>query len=598
MKIKSFIKTSSRGDLLAKRAPQELVKEIKKLTKNQIKSLLQGFLPLDFFILIQKENRGALEEAFKEVIEGLLKKDPFPGWLTELGMEPSDATAETIIALLNDDPKNPGALADIKESGSYSHSFQYSQKGNPKLRDQLRQSLAPLDSGVVVPHCPTCKKLGIEHPLWSMDLKSGKLEIISGLEDGQCTEYEVLAEGSREEIESLQENLNLLPVEARSRIEDGSRELKIIDNYLIARCTFKAILPRVQNFLYFRIAETMSKILNPERRSLGKMVSPKDLERARVLRGKEKIKTITPEERKELQKLESRIQEKSKEMVGPSVSLDSPIADDEGGARSRHEELAQEKDEDLVASEEGKLELKNFLGEKEFDFLEKIVVNFPLSSVVKKISDLMSMSGKDPKRKALESEIKLDFYKIAQKALEKKEGKKNQCNSCGEFLSDSAKICFHASEMQGLLYSGFASSENYQEFEAKIKRINSKALAHYNLSNLEPILKSAFKAGALVDDDLLEGLDLEGFGDEEPLEEKASKVSEEDLKKSLKKELTPEQQKHFEGTNITGNQLEIDEGEQEIILNLAKRLELTISKIFERELEDSLISFILGHGAI
>lgn len=598
MKLRNFtIKTSSRADLLSKRAPQDLIKEVKKLTKAQIKSMLQGFLPLDFFILIQKENRSALEEAFREVIESQLKKDPFPSWLAELGMEPSDAVAETIIALLNDDPKNPGALADIKESGSYSHSYQYSQKENPKLRDQLRQSLAPLDSGVVVPYCPICKKIGIEHPLWSIDLEGGKLKIVNGLENGKCTEFEVIAKGTKEELERLIEDPSSLPILIKSRIEDGSRTLKIEDNYLIAECTFKATLPRIQNFLYFRVAETMSKVLNPERRALGKTVSPKDLERLRVLQGKESIKTITPEERKELEKLKTRVQEKSKDLIKAPMSLDAPIADDEGGARSRYEEVEVYEDEELKDSQEAALELRTLLGESDFALLEKIVVNFPISSAVKKISDLMNISGKDPKRKVLESEIKLEFYKIAQMALDKKPSKINHCNSCGENLSESAKICFHASEMQGLLYSIFANAKNFEEFEQAIKKINSKALLHYNLSNIDSLIKSAFKGGALVDDSFLEGLDFEGF---ETIEssEKENKLSEADLKKSLKSELTPEQQKHFEGTNITGAQIEVNEEDQESIINLANKLELIISKIFEREVEDSLVSFILGQGAI
>lgn len=592
MRLRKFtlLKKASRADQLTRRVSTDLIESIKKLDSKQIRNLFRGFVPLDFISLLQKHNGEAFEQALRQTITQQLSTDQHKKWIEEAGLSQEDAVGETYISMLNDDPKRRGILSEILLDGSYSDAFQYARKDDPKTRLDLRQSLRPLSSenGMVVPFCPICKSLNIDHPLWDISTDQGTVEFKQGQDQqGRCTEVEYVGD-------SLEQAEDQLTNEQREAIESGKRELQFEGGKAFLRCTFTNQMPKFQSFLHSRARQAVKEILDPQRRQMGRTIPPAKYKRRAELEEKERQNTLDLSEKTELIQLREYFNKRQVNYVHNPTSLDVNVGDE---GRSLHETVVVDSDQDDESIEDARFELQRKLDEKQFEVLSIVSSKVPLGSLLNSMTDLYGLSNKDPKRVDLQNQIQTNVIKAAQKYYAADQTNNNRCNTCGTELDDTANSCPYAAQMRSSIFSAYDQASDLAELNQSLEKLDSQALEHYKASNLGSILNKGFSGVEVDEEDLLDGLDLSGFDslDEEIDSSVLEKISTDDLKSLIEKELSSKNQQSFYGLDITGNQVE--EQDVEKVNQLAKYLYKILNDVFSQELEDELATFLIGYGA-
>lgn len=598
MKIRQFIKIASRAEKLVQRVPSELISAIKRLTAKDIYKLLHQFLPLDFVALVQKENKREFEGAFRRLLSSQFNAPKLKTWIEEVGITADDAVGNAYINMLNDDPKNRGILNDLLLYGSQSDEFQFARKDEKELRLLLKQNLSPISSsnGMVVPHCPTDKSLNIEFPLWNIDIIDGEVEILNGFDtDGQCVNRELLGEMSEQEFNQIKETLQGLTQKQIDLIKQGKRELEYKNGAGFLRCTFKSNLPKFSSFVFPRSMQSIKNTVDRVRKELGKTIPAHVLKRRTELRLKENDKTITPEEKQELSKLEAYFQKKSKEMIH-QTSLDFTMEGNEGEGKSRHETISID-DTEKKDLEESRFELSNALDERQFEVLSEFSQKVQLGGVLSILKQLMDLPRNDPSRSQLTKQVKHQMNDLVIKYLGQDNKTENTCKTCDNKLSTTAESCTYSAQMRSIVFTAYDASDSLNSFKEQINKLDQMALIHYTKSNIESLVQKGFSGSEVGEDEISLDLDLSGFESfkEENLTP-AEKTNLNIFKDQINKSLSSDQQKAFYGTDINNN-LEVQEVDVDKINLISDYIEKILYKVFEKELEQELATYLLGYGA-
>lgn len=602
MRLRPFVltKEASRAEKLETRVGPDILNAIKQLDAKQVRSLFKDFLPLDFVALLQAQNPKAFEEAFRWMIQGQLKGAQIGNWMEQLkehtGREKEDVVGDVYINMLNDDPnsRRKGVLRELLDTGTSSVKFQWGPKGSEQRLD-LRQSISTGPQGMQIPYCPTDKKLGINHPLWTINLDNGKLEVEQGMDNGRCTNGEIIGKMTSEEFEALKESPDM-----QEAVASGMRTLEYEDGTAFLRCTYVANLPRFQEFLRPRVTQTIKQVLDPERKKLGRDIPAEKYQQLAMLEKKEKEGTLTWQQKGALRQLREYFQKKQKDFVAGPTSLDQQVGGED--SRDMHEMIAGE-DTAGDAIEEGLQEARQNLAmvlpERELGLLLMVGSKIPIDRLIESVESLMDMRSKDPRRRDTERAVAQEAYKVVQSYQTKDDQTPNTCNTCGATIGDTSSSCPYADQMRGIIDSAYQNSKDINEFEQKMNQSDEQTKKHYQMSGAGSIVNKAFTGTEVEEDDIdLEGLDLSGFEsvqeEEETLTERADSQQ---LKEMLEQNLQGEQKAAYFGTDINSNTVEVSEEDAKKLLQISKILVKTIEDVVDNDLKTDLETYFARHGA-
>jgi hypothetical protein len=594
MKLKRFIiKNASRAELLTSQVPSEVIQTIKQLDDKDVRRLLKDFVPLDFVALIQHHNPTAFQRAIVSMLGAILSSNQYKTWIDTMGIDKLDAIQQAYALMLNKDPRKRGILTQIALDGSSSPSFQYVPKDQPQTRLDLKSSVAPIGNAnaIQVPHCPVDQKIGIKHPLWSLSIEEGEVEIEEGVDkNGRCTQAESIGEMSEEDFIILEQNQDALTRAQEQQIKSGQRELVYVEGEAFLRCTFHAKLNRFQSFLHSRALATVSSLIDAYRKERGITITSKQFQELNALQQKERDGTLNEEEALRLKNLKDLISKKSSESF-KSTSLDQFKGDDD--ETSLHETVGENIDVDDQSAREALFELERALPQSQFETLLEVVHKVPLSGVLMLLQRAHQLPNKDPKRAELLSQVPNETQKVAQAYFNSSSSKRvvSECKTCLSSV-ESSESCPFAREMRLNIYATYDTVNSLGQFSSKLK-LSDKAQKHYEQSNLEPILNRAY-AGLEVEEPDLD-IDFSIFKGE--VEVVHSKLTSEELKKQINLELSGTQKKAFEGTDLIQQEEEVNEEEIEKIDKLSNFLQKILHEIFTQELDKELGTYLIHAGA-
>jgi hypothetical protein len=592
MKLKRFIiKNASRAELLTSQVPTEVIQTIKQLDDKDVRRLLRDFIPLDFVALIQHHNPSAFQRAIISTLSSILSSSQYKNWLDTMGIEKLDAIQQAYMLMLNKDPRKRGILTQIALDGSLSPSFHYVPKDRPQTRIDLQSSVAPIDNqnAIQVPHCPVDQKLGIKHPLWSLSTESGEVEIEEGVDsDGRCTQAESLGEISEEDFIILEQTQEGLTEAQKQQIASGQRELEYLEGEAFLRCTFHAKLNKFQSFLYSRALDTVSRLVEAYRKEKGLTITSQQFKELNTLKQKESEGTLTEKDASRLKVLQDLIAKKSSESMR-STSIDQFKGDDD--EKSLHDTVGESVDVDDQEAREALFEIERALSQNQLETLLEVVHKVPLGSVLNILQQAYLLPNKDPKKAQLLSQVPRETQKIAQAYFGS--SNKEQSLRCKTCLSTFVDIgnCPFAREMRSNVYATYEVADTLGQFSSKLK-LHEKAAKHYEQSNLEPILNRAYTGLEVEEPDL--DIDFSIFKGQV---ETHSKLSLDELKKQFHRELSSNQKKAFEGTDLEKQEEEVKEEEVEKIDKLSSFLQKILHEIFTQELDKELGIYLIHAGA-
>jgi hypothetical protein len=592
MKLKRFIvKNASRAELLTSQVPTEVIQTIKGLDDKDVRRLLRDFIPLDFVALIQHHNPSAFQRAVISALSSILSSGQHKTWLDTMGIEKLDAVQQAYMLMLNKDPRKRGILSQIALDGSLSPSFHYVPKDQPQTRIDLQSSVAPIDNqnAIQVPHCPTDRKLGIKHPLWSLSTEGGEVEIEEGVDsNGRCTQAESLGEMSEEDFIILEQTQEGLTEAQKQQITSGQRELEYIEGEVFLRCTFYAKLNKFQSFLYSQALHAVSRLIEAYRKERGLTITSQQFKELNNLQQKESEGTLTEKEVSRLKVLRDLIAKKSSESMR-STSLDQQKGEDD--EKSLHDTVGENLDADDQEAREALFEIERILSQSQLETLLEVVHKVPLGNVLKILQQAYLLPNKDPKRAQLLNQIPRETQKIAQTYFgSSNKGQILKCKTCLTILVDTSN-CPFAREMRSNIYATYEVANTLEQFSSKLK-LHEKAAKHYEQSNLEPILNQAYTGLEVEEPDL--DIDFSIFKGQV---ESHSKLSLDELKKQFHRELSANQKKAFEGTDLEKQEEEVNEEEVEKIDRLSSFLQTILQEIFDQELDKELGIYLIHAGA-
>lgn len=586
----------SRADFLANKIPQDLMKAIRNLSSAKIKKMFKTFMPLDLAALIQKENSTAFEEVLREMILQKSSSSQIKDWTAELGIEKEDVASETYVKMLRNDPKQRGALTQILQDGSDSSSFHYAPKADEDLRVALKQSMAPLSNSnlIAVPFCPIDKSLGIEKPLWEVDVEGGDLKITQGLDKGRCTQKELVKRATQEEFNRTKETNEGLTSDQIEEISSGKRSLEYEDGNIILRCTFKHFLPTLQKFLEIQVQGALSSILTTHRQSLGRNIPPEKYRRHKELIEKSRKNELNYTEKAELSSLEDYFKKKNINFVHNPTSLDTPVGgSSEGEGKSLHETLTMSEDSDQESSKAAEFELSRSIGERELSVLIQVVEVVPmqtLKGLYDKFESIMRLSSKDSLRPSLDSQIVADLDKISQKFFSK--APTSHCTVCNFESKTPVDHCPRALEMRKTVVESYAQALDQQEFNKAMQKLGEEATNHYNQSGIVAKIDKAYSTVEVSEDDT--DLDFSEISSEAT---KESKVDLNKFKEMIESFNSKNQEAAYYGkTIVTSDPSVVDEDDIQKIETLTTYLKKIINDIFMQELEEEFLALIKTHG--
>jgi hypothetical protein len=595
LRIKQFIKKASRAEKLSGRVPQNFIEKIKSLSSSDVLGLLSTFTPLDVIALIERYNKKSFDEAVNDIISRTLNSPVHKRWAELVGLQKEEALGEASAALMD---KKKGFLTEVLQYGSSSDRFKLSS--DKKDLFNIKQALEPISASnsIVVPFCPYDKAFGEKHPLWSIDEDN---DIVEGFDDsGRCLNANLIGEMNEEEFKKLQEMLNEdinsvalkynISVNLLKGLEENKKDLEYQDGVAFLRCTYRpqtstGKFASLKAALQFQVKAALSSMVNARRKKLGLTLTPKELDRLRILTNSEKTGTITEEEKVEIEALKKRI---NKNPTSTEVSMDQAIGSDDDNRRSLHDTTSKEEkgsgDVNYEELQDAFIQLSQEIAEEDLKLISQYgtkLTNF--LSLMKKES---TTSIKSPEKANLKNQAEKELSRVVRAQS------KSQCNTCGEVLKEEGSTCPRSEKMRSYLLQSFSKSSTFAEFSKNISSLQEKELLHYQNSGIASFFEQAFNEHSISEDDIDfklsdEEMDLFKSDSHAPASQK------QDYTKTISealKHLSDQQKRHFFGKDISP--FESKEETQTI-----NRIFKVVSKIFNLELEDELLTFILGAGA-
>jgi hypothetical protein len=561
MKLKRFTKYASRAESLTSQVPKDIIQAIKKLSVEELKSIFKDFVPLDFVALVQHHNEKVFTYAIQDMLNEVLESNSFRVQIEIMRLNRDDLRQEIFATMANSDPRKQGILSQIKQQGSSSHSFEYTSKDQPSIRLHLKSSVAPIESGnaIQVPHCPIDQRLGIKSPLWFLEVEDGRLVFAFSLDkNNRCVQKEPLSEIGKmsEEEFIIFKNLDAeekLTKQQIQQINSGARTLEYSESEEEAflQCTFHTKLNKFKSFLYTQALAVSTKLMAAHRKRNGLTITSKEFKQLAAFQQKVSDKTITEEEKIEFEDLKKRLTEKAANEL-KTTQLDQPKDGDDENPSPKN--VTYTFDPNAEEATEALFELRRKLPQHLEDQLEsflEIIHTVPIHSVLKLLQQ--AYFGKDPKQEQLLNQIPYETQKIAQAYLgiSKDKGQLFKCKTC---LAPSIRTsnCPFAREMRLNIVRFYKAAETFKDFSSKLKSLDEKAKKHYEQSNLEPILNQAYTGLEIHELDLA-------------FEEQQSKLSPDKLETQFYTDLSTNQKKAFEGTDLEKQEEEEEEVNEEEI---------------------------------
>ena len=601
MRIYPFTKKAeqSKADRVMSRVAPDLITAVKNLNEDDIKKLFNGFIPLDFLSLVQKVNPRVLTRALQSTIKKALNsKVKYKKWIEELRLDEDEAVNQVYTYILNDNPKNMGALTQIIEDGSYGTKYR-PYNTDSKTKDKAATTVRNV-GGLGVPTCPNQLKSNITYPLWTISTQEGDIRIEDGVDkNDRCNYEEPLGEMPQDQFETLESSREGLSENQIRSLDSGDLELVYKEGEASLRCTFHAKLNRFKPFLTSQAVGAITSVLSPERRRMGRGGAywAEQMNRHKELELKEKSEEgLSQLEQEELKKIKKYLRKKQKDLVGKEQSLDAPFQGAEGDGKTLHEiEKGQEADLGTAAysADEARsirIDLEKKAGEQEIAILQNVAKKVSLVSLVKNIGTLQTLSSKSLKKKELDEETKRESLKISQKYLGKDDETPNTCNTCGAELGNTAFRCMHADQMKSVSLSSYQDKDSVSGIEEEIKRLDPHAQKHYSASGLSSAFNNVYSGIEIEEDDLdLDLGDFQSFEDNTPTEKLDNKT----LRNRLEGALTEEQLKAYHGTDVNSH-LEVTEEDALKVEQHAGYIQKIITNILLQDDDEQTLEKMLG----
>lgn len=604
----------------------ELYQKVQKLSTEEIYNLLfsKQFVPLDFVALIYRLNPGNFSDAIKKHIYYLLKQNTkYQSWLKEMNLNLSDASGLIFEEMLSDDPMKRGILNQINLDGSYANSYRYEREENIPLSNKIKDTLG-ISQGIAVPHCPTCKELGIRQPLWEYEIDGNKIKTkfhmykerctnienvktkqITGEQAGEILEKAPSAEIIQEDptsVIAIGNNLFMVTIEEKvfiveltpeqlQALTSSQRGFELHKGHLIFRCTFKAMIPAFTAFFgYTTVNKEISDLWRKWQQSLGRDVDTGKLEKYKELLEKSRTEEgLTREEKAEFESLRKYKERRDKQMVMSPQSIDTSIKSESGDKdRSLHEMVSKTEDggdfnpEDV---KEAELNLSDFLEEDEFELLTELKnYDMVFLTLLNEYKRHAGMKRKDLKPE--DTEKILQAYVDVAKAYLREDSGGSTCAICGFQGGEKDKVCNVAVKMRRDLYDFYVKSSGVTDFLNKLKNLDEKAQKHFEMSQIRQIILDLLSTEVVeVDEDDIEVIDLSGFKDKE-------KLSFEEFIKEVKDRLPTYFVKVFDGQTMQApSEKESKPIDQKRVERVVKRINQLIAKVDEGDLFEELLTF-------
>ena len=580
IRIKPFvIAQTSRLQNLARSLSSDLTNAIRNLSSDDILSLFNTFVPLDFIALVSLLNKRAFDKAINTLVHrravGKIRS------IERKDIEGSDLAQKTFVNLLGSSElgseDRSGILAKTLDQGSRSREFNYVPSGKTKKEkedrreviDLIRNSVKANSQGILVPYCPHDLELGKEHLLWDVNTSGGKIKIKPGYDEtNRCTSFEEV------------ENPENLSNEQQLALDRGLRTLEQQGGKWVLRCTFKEKLSTFSSFITPRVEQALTQTVSQiDREKDQKKFERKEYQELYILKNKIDSGTASSEDKKRYQKLSQKL-EKVEKSRARMVDLDKPLGEE---GRTLHETIPATSITELADPETVRVSTTNLIETVGEGFLHatRLVSLKPLILLMK---DIVDTPLKDPARIQKKQQLKQGIRKAVIASLTSQEPEITYCADCKNPLEEGER-CFYAEEMQNKIYTLYLNNKSATDLGKDIMKLDPRIQAHFHNAGL----KEQFSTLLDQQNDLLEQL---GLG----MDDSSEKLSEQEFNTEIEKKLNDQQRRSYVGSNIEKS-TQVDEIQLQQVEELSSLIEKGLEEVFAAELEEDLVIYLEAFGA-